>query len=60
MTPEQREEARKRFQNMSAEEREAMMRKRMESMTPEQREEFQRRRNQRESGDGNDRGGGHE
>ena len=60
MTPEQREEARKRFQNMSPEEREAMMRKRMESMTPEEREEFQRRRNQRESGDGTDRGGGHE
>jgi len=60
MTPEQREEARKRFQNMSPEEREAMMRKQMESMTPEQREEFQRRRSQRESGDDNNRGGGHE
>jgi HlyD family secretion protein len=59
MTPEQREEARKRFQNMSPEEREAMMRKRMENMTPEQREEFQRRRSERESGDDNARGGEH-
>ncbi len=50
MTPEQREEARKRFQNMSPEEREAMMRARMERMSPEEREEFMRRRRERQSG----------
>ena len=60
MTPEQREEMRKRFQNMSAEEREAMMRQRMENMTPEQREEFERRRRERRSRGDNERRGGSE
>jgi HlyD family secretion protein len=50
MTPEQRAEMRKRFENMSPEEREAMRRRRMENMSPEQREEFERRRNERQSG----------
>jgi HlyD family secretion protein len=50
MTPEQREEARKRFQNMSPEEREAMMRRRLESMTPEQRQAYLERRRQRGAG----------
>lgn len=44
MTPEQREEMRKRFESMTPAQREAMMRRRMENMTPEQREEFERRR----------------
>lgn len=60
MTPEQREEARKRFQNMSPEEREALMRKRLENMSPEEREEFMRRRRERESGGDGGRGGKHE
>ena len=60
MTPEQREEMRKRFQNMSPEEREEMMRRRMENMTPEQREEFERRRRERQSGGAGDRRGGGE
>ncbi len=50
MTPEQREEMRKRFQNMSPEEREEMSRRRMERMTPEQREEYEQRRRERQSG----------
>ncbi len=60
MTPEQREEMRRRFQNMSPEEREAMMRRRMENMSPEEREEFLRRRGERRSGGGDSRGGGRE
>ena len=61
MTPEQREEMRNRFQNMTPEEREAAMRRRMESMTPEQREEFERRRRERQSGgEGGRRRGGNE
>ncbi|MFH1747667.1 MAG: HlyD family efflux transporter periplasmic adaptor subunit [Planctomycetota bacterium] len=61
MTPEQREEMRKRFQNMSPEEREALRRQRMENMTPEQREEFERRRRERQpGGDGARRRGGDE
>ena len=60
MTPEQREEMRRRFQDMSAEEREEMMRQRMENMTPEQREEFERRRRERRSRGDNQRRGGSE
>ena len=56
MTPEQREQMRKRYQEMSPEEREEMTRQRMESVTPEQREEFQRRRERGEGG----RSGRHE
>jgi HlyD family secretion protein len=52
MTPEQREEARRRFESMTPEEREAL-RRRMENMTPEERESMQRRR-----GDGPGRPGG--
>ncbi|UCG32552.1 MAG: efflux RND transporter periplasmic adaptor subunit [Phycisphaerales bacterium] len=58
MTPEQREEARRRFQNMSPEEREAMIRQRMQNMSPEEREQFQRRRRERQSGDNGHRAGG--
>ena len=43
-----RGEGRKRFENMTPEEREAA-KKRMEGMTPEQREELRKRREQRES-----------
>ncbi len=57
MTPEQREELRRRFQNMSPEEREEMMRKRLESMSPEERQEFERQRKERQPG-GGDGGGG--
>jgi hypothetical protein len=60
MTPEQREEMRRRFQNMSPEEREAMMRRRMENMSPEQREEFERRRRERRSRGDDERRGGSE
>jgi len=60
MTPEQREEMRKRFQNMSPEEREEMTRRRMENMTPEQREESERRRRERRSRGDDDRRGGSE
>lgn len=57
MTPEQREEARRRFQNMTPEERAAALRKRLENMTPEERERWERRRQEREAG-GAGRGGG--
>lgn len=60
MTPEQREEMRRRFQNMSPEEREAMMRRRMENMSPEQREEYERRRQERRSRGDDERRGGSE
>jgi HlyD family secretion protein len=58
LTPEQREERRRRFESMSPEEREAHLRQRIESMTPEERAQFERRRQERQGsgqGDGRER-----
>ena len=52
LTPEQRDQMRKRMESMTPEERAEAMRKRMEAMTPEQRQQFEERRRQRPQGGG--------